>query len=181
MKKPAKNAFIVAQMNVPAAHLKLGEYCKTFGGAYAGAMRGESGQPDYYLFVAVGAHGENASIEYGGRGFNEAAASHPHDGLANTLALASSATEYPAAKWARGLVIDGFGDYYLPAREELRFCFINCLERFDKSWHWSSSQYAGDSGYAWGQYFDDGYQSVNSKAWKARARAVRRVIINSIL
>jgi hypothetical protein len=48
-------------------------------------------------------------------------------------------------------------------------------EAFDEAWYWSSTQCAGDSGYAWGQYFGDGGQDYDRKDYADRVRAVRRV------
>jgi hypothetical protein len=51
-------------------------------------------------------------------------------------------------------------------------------EAFDEVWYWSSTQYAGDAGYAWFQHFRYGYQSIYyCKSSELRARAVRRVPI----
>jgi hypothetical protein len=44
-------------------------------------------------------------------------------------------------------------------------------------WYWSSTQYAGDPGTAWGQDFDDGSQYGINKSYAGRARAVRRFAI----
>lgn len=54
-------------------------------------------------------------------------------------------------------------------------------EAFESEWYWSSTQYAGGSLYAWNQYFTNGYGNFNDKASQVRARAVRRVLINSVL
>ncbi|MNO06940.1 hypothetical protein D3C81_2289320 [compost metagenome] len=48
-------------------------------------------------------------------------------------------------------------------------------EQFKRDWYWSNTQYAGYSGYAWGQYFDDGGQNSYPKYYEFRARAVRRI------
>lgn len=51
-------------------------------------------------------------------------------------------------------------------------------ECFEASWYWSSSQHASDSGYAWGQGFNDGLQYYVSKTHDGyRARVVRRISI----
>lgn len=54
-------------------------------------------------------------------------------------------------------------------------------EAFEADWHWSSTQFAGYSYCAWYQYFTDGDAYIDSKDSQGRARAVRRVIINSVL
>ena len=50
-------------------------------------------------------------------------------------------------------------------------------EAFDATWYWSSTQYAGDAGYAWVQHFYDGGQLDGRKSLSYRARAVRRLAI----
>jgi hypothetical protein len=41
--------------------------------------------------------------------------------------------------------------------------------------YWSSSEYSGNATYAWGQYFDNGSQAINTKDYSLYARAIRRV------
>ena len=158
-------------------HLRIGEYHKAFGGALAGIMRGAIGKPDYYLFVAGGDKGEAKALKFGPREVDVSAATSDIDGLANTVALVTHKETHPAAEWAAGLTIDGFKDFYLPARHELRLCYLNTPELFAKEWHWSSTQYAGNSGNAWCQNFGDGNQSDPSKDYEGRCRAVRRFLI----
>ena len=50
-------------------------------------------------------------------------------------------------------------------------------EAFDDVWHWSSTQHAGNSGYAWRQVFSHGRQYNSHKDSCLRARAVRRLPI----
>ncbi|WP_082616424.1 DUF1566 domain-containing protein [Massilia sp. Root418] len=47
------------------------------------------------------------------------------------------------------------------------------------TWYWSSTQYAPNPDYAWFQNFIDGYQVINHKSAEGRARAVRRLPIQS--
>jgi hypothetical protein len=47
-------------------------------------------------------------------------------------------------------------------------------EAFEIEWHWSSTQHAGNSDYAWYQDFGNGNQYIISKYSKLCARAVRR-------
>ena len=47
-------------------------------------------------------------------------------------------------------------------------------EAFDSAWYWASTQYAGNTDYAWGQYFTNGSQNYGLKSCEGRARAVRR-------
>lgn len=43
----------------------------------------------------------------------------------NAMVVAGTAEEYPAAHWARELVINGFDDWYIPARDELELFWRN--------------------------------------------------------
>jgi hypothetical protein len=47
-------------------------------------------------------------------------------------------------------------------------------QAFADEWYWSSTQHAAHADCAWGQDFDDGYQSTGGKSAQLRARAVRR-------
>jgi hypothetical protein len=65
----------------------------------------------------------------------------------------------------------------LPTRREQSLLFANSKEHFESRWYWSNAQRAGDSDYAWGQYFHVGGQTTSRKSYEARARAVRRFSI----
>lgn len=158
-----------------ANHLRVGEYHKAFAGVLAGLMRGEPGKPDYYLFVAQHVAAE---AKFGGYGNDVKGARSDLDGAANTDALIASGIEHPAARFCRNLTIDGASDFYLPARHELRLCYLNVPELFNKSaWYWSSTLYAGSHYGAWGQHFDDGYQYNYGKDYEGRCRTVRSILV----
>ncbi len=65
----------------------------------------------------------------------------------------------------------------LPTRQEQAILYGNLKHEFEPRWHWSSEQHAGNSDYAWLQYFDDGTQYGGPKSNEYRARAVRRLLI----
>jgi len=80
----------------------------------------------YYVIVAPKATGENASLAW--KNANTAgptATQTLNDGLAATAAMvaAGNSTEYPAAHFCDGLTINGYSDWYLPARDELELCY----------------------------------------------------------
>lgn len=157
----------------------IGHYWAGQGGFYAGLMRGHEGQPDYHLVVSAPDLGEAKELAWSRQGESEPGAESEWDGQANTAALLNSGHSHPAAEWAGGLVIEEHRDFYLPARRELRLCWVNVPELFDKQWYWSSTQYSPDG--AWNQHFVGGGQSLVLKGHELRARAVRRVLTPSTL
>ena len=71
------------------------------------------------------------------------------------------------------------GDYAasLPTRNEQSLLFANLKDEFEREWYWSSEAHASESGWAWTQDFDNGYQDYYPKGNELRARAVRRLVI----
>ena len=153
----------------------IGSYWLGQGGIYAGMVRGENGTPDYHLIVSTDSSAQVEEITWGAYGESESGATNLRDGQANTKALLDSTHDHPTAQWAAGLSIEGHDDWYLPARHELRLCYLNVPELFNtEDWYWSSTQYSPH--YAWIQDFDDGNQDNDHKGNALRARAVRRVV-----
>lgn len=64
----------------------------------------------------------------------------------------------------------------LPTRMDLLAMWNNVRDGLE-GWHWSSEEVASDPVFAWCQSFLGGYQDVNPKDFRCRARAVRRVPI----
>lgn len=160
----------ISSINPPA----IGSYWHGEGGIFAGTVRGENGQPDYHLVVPNDPSGQVESIKWGADGEDEPGAQSLRDGLANTRVLFESEHDHPAANWATDLTIDGHRDFYLPARHELRLCYLNVPELFStKDWYWSSTQYSPN--HAWIQGFGGGNQGDDLKDYARRAVAVRRV------
>jgi hypothetical protein len=82
----------------------------------------------YRLIVAPKASGENAGIAL--KNANSAlptACQTLTEGWAATMAMftADTSAVYPAAHWARNLVINGFDDFFIPARDQLEPCWRN--------------------------------------------------------
>ena len=161
---------VITLSSIPPA---IGSYWHGEGGIYAGQVRGEDGAPDYHLIVTTDPAGQVEAITWGSAGQSEPGATSDRDGLANTRALCASEHDHPAAQWAADLSIDGIRDWYLPARHELRLCYLNVPEQFStEDWYASSTQYSPYG--AWVQDFGDGYQGLGHKGNERRAVAVRR-------
>lgn len=163
--QPAAN-----QGEIPA----MGEYWPGEGGHNAGLVRGENGQPDYYLIVPAGPAAE-FKAKWGGYEHTTKGAGSHSDGLANTLALLADSEDHPAAKLAREFTADGHSDFYLPARRELQLAEANVPELFSKAYHWSSTQYSANSAYF--VDFGDGWQYFYDKGDERLVRPVRRRIL----
>ena len=98
------------------------------------------------------------------------------DGFANTDAMVAAGSKL--AKDIRALRIGDHDDWYLPSRLESLLLFGSLAGDLQKTWYWTSTQYAGDDEYAWIQLFTNGNQyGYHREASRSRARAVRRVPI----
>lgn len=69
----------------------------------------------------------------------------------------------------------------LPTRREQSLLFANLKSQFEGEWYWSGEQHAAYSSNAWIQRFGGGSQSSSLKSSEARARAVRRLPIQSFI
>lgn len=83
------------------------------------------------------------------------------------------------ANWEKSKAWAKYHGGELPNRREQSLLFANLKEQFKESYYWSSEQQAYNSHYAWYQYFGNGYQSGDIKNVELRARAVRRLEIES--
>ncbi len=97
-------------------------------------------------------------------------------GAANTAAIVSKlGSGTYAAKLCADLQLNGYDDWFLPSKAELNLMYENLhkkgLGAFGSGCYWSSSEY--HSSYAWGQNFNNGYQSYYHKYFVSRVRAVR--------
>ncbi|KGC15339.1 hypothetical protein DM48_311 [Burkholderia gladioli] len=64
----------------------------------------------------------------------------------------------------------------LPTRREQSLLFTNLRDEFESAWYWSAEVYESNSGWAWCQNFDYGYQDGGRQGDEFRARAVRRFL-----
>ena len=159
----------------------LGAMWPEQGGIYAGVMRSEWGH-HYHLIISP-IDTELNDTEWGEDDKMISGAINDRDGLSNSLAIRDYAKSiekrFPAACLALSLTANGFNDWYLPARHELRLAYLNAPEIFNlDGWYWTSTQCAGNASDAWGQYFDIGNQYDGVKGCKGRVRAVRRFMID---
>ena len=67
----------------------------------------------------------------------------------------------------------------LPTRREQALLYANLKEEFEDRAYWSCEAHESESGWAWYQYFSDGYQHYDGRGRELRARAVRRLPIQS--
>ena len=79
-----------------------------------------------------------------------------------------------ATKWAASLTIDGHSDFTLPTRRGLSLVFANLVDRFERTWYWSSAIYSASC--AWICNFGNGYQNYNVTSARGAALAVRRFV-----
>ena len=93
-----------------------------FGGGYFAGYMDPSDGPRYALIVAPKASGEALQLDYKTEKSTDGATSY-WDGQSITASIDDSA--HPAAQFCASLSIAGFGDWYLPARDELELLFRN--------------------------------------------------------
>ena len=77
-------------------------------------------------------------------------------------------THHAATEWASSIGGE------LPNRYEQALLFAHQRDKFDRDWYWSNTLHESYQGYAWSQYFRDGYQYFNDRNYELRARAIRR-------
>ena len=65
----------------------------------------------------------------------------------------------------------------LPTRREQALLYANLKEELEERAYWSCEAHESESGWAWYQYFYDGYQGSILRTTELRARAVRRLVI----
>lgn len=97
------------------------------GGYFAGVIL-DNGKR-YAIIVAPKASGETYNIRWQASGYSNGPveAQTLTNGAAATASVVAlgSAVQFPAAHWANNLVINGYDDWYLPARDEFALVYRN--------------------------------------------------------
>jgi hypothetical protein len=98
-----------------------------FGGGYFAGYISTAGTgiADYMLIVAPKTTGETTKAWDSTAGGSDTSADSLYDGPTNSAALAAGGARYAAATWCEGLTINGYSDWYLPARNELEVAYYN--------------------------------------------------------
>ena len=95
------------------------------GGYYAGQI-GVSSVATHYLVVGPVASAQS-TLQYKNANTATTGADSDIDGPQNTtdIVAGGNSTVYPAAHFCNDLVIGGFSDWYMPAKNELEVCYFN--------------------------------------------------------
>jgi hypothetical protein len=98
------------------------------GGFFAGQIStAGNGIADYNLVIGPVASAESSNKIYKNANTATAGADSVIDGPQNTADIVAdgNSTVYPAAHFCNDLVIGGFSDWYMPAKNELEVCYYN--------------------------------------------------------
>jgi len=168
--EPPQSLYAPCLAGIPA----FGQLWPGQGGFNGGLYPGRDGQKDYYLIVSTLKN--EPTLAYGGRGKKIAGADSRDDGATNTEVLLASGHEHPAAKFCADYRQDGHSDYFLGARDQMRFLCITVPELFQKGWYQTSTR--DSSGDAWVQDFGDGSQDGSGLGYEYLVRPVRRFFVD---
>ena len=96
------------------------------GGFYAGEI-GVSSVATHYLVVGPLSTAETSAIQWKNADTATPGADSDIDGPQNTADMVAdgNSTVYPCAHFCNNLVIGGFSDWYMPAKNELEVCYFN--------------------------------------------------------
>jgi hypothetical protein len=98
------------------------------GGFFAGQIStAGDGVADYNLVVGPVSSAQNSSIQFKNANTATVGADSVIDGPQNTVDIVAdgNSTVYPAGHFCNNLVIGGFSDWYMPAKNELEVCYYN--------------------------------------------------------
>lgn len=117
---------------------------------------------------------QSTSVQWGCYGTSIPGATSPTDGAANTTAIVAACTTTPiAASVCNDLVLNGYNDWFLPAKDQLNYLYQqrSLVGGFTNNYYWSSSENGADL--AWSQYFNNGDQDGLNKINDFYVRCVR--------
>jgi len=108
----------------PSPPLVIGQ---AFGGGFFAGQIGVSGVATHNLVVGPVASAQSSSKVYKNANTATAGADSDIDGPQNTVDIVAdgNSTVYPAGHFCNDLVIGGFSDWYMPAKNELEVCYYN--------------------------------------------------------
>jgi hypothetical protein len=108
---------------------------QAFGGGYYAGQIGVSSVATHYLIIGPVASAQNSSKQYKNAATATAGADSAIDGPQNTTDMVAdgNSTVYPAAHFCNDLVIGGFSDWYMPAKNELEVCYYNLKPTTDSN------------------------------------------------
>lgn len=100
---------------------------QAYGGGYYAGQIGVSGVATHYLVIGPVASAQNTSKQWKNAATSTPGASSVVDGPQNTADIVAdgNSTVYPAAHFCNDLVIGGYSDWYMPAKNELEVCYYN--------------------------------------------------------
>jgi hypothetical protein len=100
---------------------------QAYGGGYYAGQIGVSGVATHYIVVGPVATAQNTSLAWKNANTATAGADSNIDGPQNTADMVAdgNSTVYPCAHFCNDLVIGGYTDWYMPAKNELEVCYYN--------------------------------------------------------
>lgn len=116
----------VGEGNWPGQPPQIGQAYE--GGYFMGKIStAGNGVANYYLVVGPLSTAESSSKQFKNVGTSVPGADSVVNGTQNTADMVANgnATVYPAAHFCNDLVIGGFSDWYMPAKNELELCYYN--------------------------------------------------------
>jgi len=100
---------------------------QSYGGGYYAGQIGVSSTATHYLVVGPVASAQTSGKQWKNANTVTSGSDSDIDGPQNTADMVAdgSSTVYPAAHFCNDLVIGGFSDWYMPAKNELEVCYYN--------------------------------------------------------
>jgi hypothetical protein len=108
---------------------------QAFGGGFWAGQIGVGGVATHNLVVGPLSSAQNASVQWKNANTTTTGADSVIDGPQNTADMVAdgNSTVYPAAHFCNDLVVGGFSDWYMPAKNELEVCYFNLKPTTDSN------------------------------------------------